>query len=616
MSGAWQPTLGAFVAGGATSWRVWAPRPERVALVLDPGPGERVVPMTRDGEYWRVTVEGPGAGSRYLYELDGGRFPDPCSRSQPEGPHGASEVIDPGGFPWSDGGWQPPNVADLVLYECHIGTLTPEGTFDAAIGELPRLRDLGLSALEVMPVASFPGRWGWGYDGVNLFAPFAGYGGPEGFRRFVDAAHGAGIAVVLDVVYNHFGPDGNYTAQFSDRYTTPKHATPWGDAINFDDAGASEVRRFFVENVLHWVHEYHVDGFRFDATHVIRDESARHILSELSEAAEQYTRVPGRRPYLIAESHENDPVYLRPRSEGGYGMDGLWADDFHHGVRTILTGEKDGYLAGFPGTAEALAETIEHRWLYRGQEDMGYGDQRGRPAQDRPWYQFLYCIQNHDQVGNRAFGQRLNVMESLADVRTATLLLLMLPATPLLFQGQEFFATTPFQYFTDHNEELGRQVTAGRREEFRNFKAFADPRAREMIPDPQDARTFERSRLNTDESEHGLGLAGMEFHRELLRVRREDPVLRRARREATGIRAWAVAEAVVVEIASGEGRRVVVANFGKSVEVEVEGVQVMLHSEEPRFGGNAVEVEVGDGTVMVPGHCGVVMRAGKVGARS
>jgi maltooligosyltrehalose trehalohydrolase len=605
----WQPSLGAVAGPGSTIFRVWAPRPARVDLVLREGDDERVLPMQRDGEYWALEVPGAGAGHRYGYLLDGqGPFPDPCSRSQPEGVHALSEIVDPAAFAWHDRAFPPPDVADLVIYEAHAGTLTTEGTFEAAARELPRLADLGVTAIEIMPVAAFPGRWNWGYDGVALFAPAAVYGGPDGLRGLVDEAHRAGLAVILDVVYNHFGPDGNYTSLYSERYLTSRHTTPWGDAVNFDDAGSAEVRRFFVENILHWTHEYHIDGFRLDATHAIHDDSPVHILADLRLALEQHPRA-GRVPYLIAETDENDVRYLRSVAEGGYGLDAVWADDFHHVVRTLLRPEREGYLAAFEGTAGELARVIGQGFLFEGQDDPFSGRPRGTPAREQPWRQFVYCLQNHDQVGNRAFGDRLNDVAARADLLAATLLLLLLPQTPLLFQGQEFLASTPFLYFTDHEPELGRLVTEGRRSEFGAFTAFSDPVLRERIPDPQDPLTFCRSRLHLDEAETGLRALAVDFHRELLGLRRDDAVLADARRERWPVRAISRDRAVLVEM-GGPSPRWLAANFGELVEFELECSEpdVIIHSAEPRFGGNGMGPEAAPRRVGLPPHTAAFLR--------
>ncbi|MGI8926806.1 MAG: malto-oligosyltrehalose trehalohydrolase, partial [Tepidiformaceae bacterium] len=500
----WGATLGAIPGPSGVSFRVWAPRPRSLELVLRGPAGERRLTPERDGEYAVAFVPALESGARYGYLIDGeGPFPDPCSRSQPDGVHGLSEVTAPGAFAGRTRAFAPPALSELVIYECHIGTLTTAGTFDAAIAELPRLRGLGVTAIELMPVASFPGRWNWGYDGVALFAPAAVYGGPDGLRRLVDAAHEAGLAVLLDVVYNHFGPDGNYLGLYSDRYLTDLHQTPWGAAVNYDDAASAEVRRFVRENMLMWVHEYRIDGFRLDATNAIIDASPLHILAELRDAlGDGWGGTP---PILIAETDENDVRYLRPPDEGGFGFDAVWADDFHHALRVLLGGAREGYYASYGGSAAELARTVAQGFLYEGQVDPVLGEPRGTPARDRPWRQFVYCIQNHDQVGNRALGDRLSKTVSPANFRVAMLLLLLLPQTPLLFQGQEYAASTPFLYFTDHEPGLGRRVTEGRRTEFAAFAAFSDPRARERIPDPQAAETFLRSKLDPAEATNDAG---------------------------------------------------------------------------------------------------------------
>ena len=605
----WSPTLGAIASDAGVTFRVWAPEADVTLLVYD-GDEPRRLPLERDGEYLTAFVPGAGAGTRYAYDAGGTVAPDPCSRSQPEGVHGPSEVVAPKAFAWTDAGWRPAPFADLVLYECHIGTFTGEGTFDAAIEKLPYLVHLGVNAIEVMPVASFPGGRNWGYDGVSLFAPAAPYGGPEGFRRFIDAAHAAGLAIILDVVYNHLGPDGNYLGLFSPRYTTPRHKTPWGDALNFDDRGSEHVRAFFAENLLHWVHEYHIDGFRLDATHEIADDSPRHILGELKDAAAGHPRA-GHVAYLTAETHENDRRYLLPRPDG-FGFDAVWADDFHHGVRTILHAEREGYLGGFAGTASELARTIRRGWLYEGQCAPGTDDARGTPADGLAWPSFVYCIQNHDQVGNRALGLRLNTTAGLGDFAAASALLLLLPATPLLFQGQEFAASTPFLYFTEHEPGLGRLVTEGRRQEFAAFSAFGDPAVRDLIPDPQAASTFLDSKLPWAEAERGAGRLLRGLYRELLRLRAQDPVLMEARRGRPPLTVTAAGErAIAIRIQTNAGSRLLVVNFGDEVRVPAEGdVEVVLCTDEGRFGGFGRAPRAEGGAVVMPPHAAAFFHAG------
>ena len=610
MTGAWQPRLGAIASPDGVAFRVWAPEPESLELQLEGPGGERTLPMQPEGEYWTAFVPGIGHGQRYRFRLDGGdAFPDPCSRFQPEGVHGPSEVVDPARYTREHDRFARPHIADLVIYEAHMGTLTPGGTFDAAIEQLPRLRELGINALEIMPVAAFPGRWNWGYDGVAPFAPVSVYGGPDGLRRLVDAAHAHGIAVILDVVYNHFGPDGNYTGLYSSRYTTSRHHTPWGDAINYDDSGSEYVREFVTENLLHWFHEYHVDGFRLDATHAIFDDSPEHILAEIRRVTAAYPR-DGMAPWIIAETGENNVRYFQPLDEGGYGHDAVWTDDFHHAIRTLMRREDDGYFMSYAGTAEELARTIQQGFLYEGQHDPYAKRPRGTPAREQPWYQFTYCIQNHDQVGNRAFGDRLTMSIARDDYLAASLLLLLLPQMPLLFQCQEFHASAPFLYFTDHHDELGRLVTEGRRQEFADFRTFNDPALRERIPDPQAPLTFEMSRPDLREAETGLGALCQDFYRELIALRHADPVLGAARRERVPLTASATGHAVLVDIPAAGSHLCIAANFGDQVELQLPapGFAIVLHSQEPRWGGNARAPVVDGDRLTVPPHTAAFLR--------
>ncbi|HEU0166306.1 MAG TPA: malto-oligosyltrehalose trehalohydrolase, partial [Chloroflexota bacterium] len=457
-------------------FRLWAPQARSATVVVEDG---AELPMDRQADgTWVAVLQNGAAGVRYRFRLDGDHaYPDPYSRFQPEGVHGPSEVVDPNAFRWRH---EAPKVdaGRLAIYELHCGTFTAEGTFDAAIERLPELATVGVTAVEVMPVAEFSGRWNWGYDGVDWFAPSRNYGGPEAFRRFVDAAHRHGLSVLLDVVYNHFGPEGNYLRAYSPDYFTEAHQTAWGAAINY--GGCAWARRLAIDNAVYWVREFHVDGFRLDATFAIYDDSPRHLLAELSDAvrAEQPNTV------LIAETHENDPKYFTPTTEGGYGFDACWADDFHHVMRRMLAGDHEAYFANYRGTVEELVRAINQGFLYEGQANSA-GERRGKPAREAEPRRFVYCIQNHDQVGNRALGDRLSAGIGLDAYRAASLVLLSLPMTPMLWMGQEFAASTPFQYFTDHEPELGRNVTEGRRKEFRHFAAFSAPGAAERIPDPQ-----------------------------------------------------------------------------------------------------------------------------------
>jgi maltooligosyltrehalose trehalohydrolase len=522
----WRPRLGAIAEQGHVTFRVWAPGHRQVELVLRPElPSAARQTLTETGDGMFVGTAGDAAqGDRYGFLLDGkGPFPDPASRFQPEGVHRPSAIVDPARFPWLDAEWRGVALEDAVLYELHVGTFTETGSFAAAIERLPDLADLGVSVIELMPVADFPGARNWGYDGVCLFAPSRSYGSPDDLRRFVGEAHRLGLAVVLDVVYNHFGPDGAYASAFSPHYFSDRHRSPWGAAVNLDGAGADQVREFFIENALHWLHEYHMDGLRLDATHGLIDESPRHFVQELAERVR--ASLPSRHVLLFAEDDRNSATIIRPPREGGWGMDAVWADDFHHQVRRLSAGDSDGYYEDFTGTMVDLATTIREGWFFRGQWSAHQGKSRGTVTDGIPACRMVVCIQNHDQIGNRAFGQRLHHQIDPSLYRALSALFLFVPETPLLFMGQEWAASTPFLFFTDHRDELGVRVTAGRREEFSRFRAFADPELQAQIPDPQAPSTFEASRLKWEERQNTDHAGVLELYRTLLGLRRSEPGL-------------------------------------------------------------------------------------------
>ena len=551
------PPLGATIAGDATTFRVWATKPRRVELAL-PDSG-RTLPLRPDAAcdgLWSLTVPDAGAGTLYGYLLDGdGPFPDPCSRAQPDGVHGLSAVVD-AAFAWSDEDWTGLTMDGLVLYELHVGAFTPDGTFDAAIDKLDYLVQLGVSAIEIMPVADFPGARNWGYDGVALYAASRAYGGVDGMRRLVDAAHARSLGVVLDVVYNHLGPDGNYLRLFSPEYFTDRHQTPWGEALNYDGPGSRAVREYVLQNAAWWVRDCHIDGLRLDATHAIADTSTPHLLAEIGTRARAAGR--GRGVVVIAEDERNEVQLIRPVSAGGDGLDGVWADDFHHAMHTALTGEHEGYYAGYDGSPGAIAMAVREGFIYQGQPSPRTGEPRGTRVTDEPAEAFVFCLQNHDQVGNRALGERLNALAPPDAVRAAAALLLFAPETPLLFMGQEFAASSPFLYFTDHNPELGKLVTEGRRNEFSAFRQFQDAALRQGIPDPQAKATFLRSKLDWREAETHAGMLGL--YRALLALRRHDPVLLRSDRRQTEAAACGP-HAVAVLRKTGEGIRLLLCNL-------------------------------------------------------
>jgi maltooligosyltrehalose trehalohydrolase len=510
------------------AFRVWAPRAERVELVL----AERRLPMEHIGSgWWRRDVTEAGAGTRYAFSLSGGPpRPDPRSASQPEGVHGPSEVVDHGAFRWHDESWRGVTLAGAVLYELHVGTFTPEGTFDAAIDRLPHLVDLGVDAIELLPVAEFSGRRGWGYDGVDLFAPHHAYGGPEGLKRLVDACHAAGLGVVMDVVYNHFGPAGCYLGEYGP-YLTDRYRTGWGEAVNFDGPGCDEVRDFVIDNALMWLRDYHCDGLRLDAVHAIFDESPTHVLEELATAVDELAAHVRRPLFVIAESDRNDPRLVRGRDAGGFGLAAAWADDWHHALHTVLTGESDGYYEDF-GSLAQLAKALRQAWVYDGVYSRHRRRVHGRSPAGLSGHRFVVGTQDHDQVGNRAAGERLAALTSAGRVKVAAALLLASPFVPLLFQGEEWAASTPFQYFTDHADPaLGEAVRRGRRAEFAAFGW--DP---EQVPDPQSPETFARSTLDWRERDDATHAPMLAWYRTLIALRRRVATLTDGRTDRVDVR--------------------------------------------------------------------------------
>jgi maltooligosyltrehalose trehalohydrolase len=542
-------TLGAVMHNGKTTFRVWAPERHTVELVVCAPPSSprvqsgdadtvlEVYPLIPEADgYWSGHETPVSAGTLYKFRLDGRTeetFPDPASRHQPYGVHGPSAVVDPT-FEWSDRGWMPPPFDRLVIYELHVGTFSPQGTFRGVMDRLGELADLGVTAIELMPVADFAGERNWGYDGVALYAPARCYGTPADLRALVDAAHAHRLAVFMDVVYNHLGPDGAYANAFSPYYFTDAHQSPWGRGVNLDGPQSAPVRRFFIENALHWADEYHVDGLRLDATHALVDDSERHFLAELTSTVRVHA---GRPVFFVAEDHRNLATLLQPADVGGYGVDGVWADDFHHQARVHAAHDHEGYYADFSGTTVDLARTLEQGWFFTGQYSRHMGHPRGTDPASLVPRQFVICIQNHDQIGNRADGARLHHHLDLAVFRALSTLLLLAPQTPLLFMGQEWATCAPFLFFTDFHEELGRQVTAGRRQEFKSFAAFAGPDVREQIPDPQSAETFLRSRLDWNELLDPPHAAMRRLYARLLALRRDHRVLQQRPRGAYAVRA-------------------------------------------------------------------------------
>jgi maltooligosyltrehalose trehalohydrolase len=518
---------------GSVQFTVWAPRQKQPRLrLLAPGGvalEDLALEPQGDGQYGVVTPAA-GAGTDYLYLLDDGSArPDPVSRHQPQGVHGPSRVVDPGAFSWSDAGWAGIPLETAIIYELHVGTFTAGGTFQAVIDKLDHLQSLGVNAIELMPVAQFPGERNWGYDGVSLYAPQSSYGGPEGLRRLVDAAHAAGIAVVLDVVYNHLGPEGNYLSQYGP-YFTDRYKTPWGEAPNIDGSNSDQVRRFFIDNALHWLTEYHIDGLRVDAVHGIFDFSARHLLEELGDRFRTEAARLGRQAWIIAESDLNDVRVIRPAAQGGWGMDAQWSDDFHHAMHAALAGNRRGYFADF-GKLGQVAKALRDGFVYDGVYSPHRRRRHGNALGTEPGERLVVFLQNHDQIANGFLGHRLGSWAGPDIERVAAVVLLSAPNLPMLFMGQEYGETAPFVYFTSHGDPtLCQLVREGRRQEFLSFFEGRPPD--EDFPDPQSQESFERSKLGWN-LEDPQQAATLEFYRQLIALRRRVPALGCGRRDLT-----------------------------------------------------------------------------------
>jgi maltooligosyltrehalose trehalohydrolase len=611
------PVFGAIPSQGGTRFSVWGPPGGRVELSLLDGAARGTHPLARGGDGLLETwVRGAAPGDRYAYTVNGeGPLPDPASRYQPDGVHGPSCIVDAAAFEWHDRAWRARPARDLIIYELHVGTFTPDGTFAGVEARLPYLRDLGVTAIEIMPVADFPGRRNWGYDGVALFAPSRAYGTPDDFRRLVDAAHHAGLSVILDVVYNHLGPEGAYLPRFNPEYLTGRHRTPWGAAVNLDTEGSAPVRRFILDNAAHWVREYHVDGLRLDATHALIDGSPKPIVQEIAEVAGAEA---GRPITVHAEDSRNLAAMIESTAEGGWGLDGVWADDFHHVVRTMVAGDTHGYYADFAGHTRELATVIHDGWLFSGTHSAHMKGPRGTRADRVPMHRFVVCVQNHDQVGNRALGERLHHQVPPETWRAVSALLLTVPMTPLLFMGQEWAASSPFQFFTDLEPALGRLVTAGRRQEFADFPEFSGEDARLGIPDAQSPDTFANSRLRWEEQgsgEHGRTLA---LYRALLSLRRDHPAL--AGSDLTsGAAVSPDDETIVMRRADDDGAFWIVGRFLSAGAVDLEAaaaglgaplparrLRPVLDTEHAEFTADPKAIDV-DGTVVTFQRPGVII---------
>jgi maltooligosyltrehalose trehalohydrolase len=562
-------------------------------------------------------MAGAGAGARYLYRLDSGdQCPDPASRYQPEGPHGPSEVVDPAAFRWTDAHWRGISIKGQVIYEMHLGTFTPEGSWRGAREKLPYLAATGVTVLEIMPVNEFPGRFNWGYDGVQLYAPAHQYGTPDDAREFIDTAHSLGIAVILDVVYNHIGPDGNYLAGFSAGYFTDKYTTDWGAALNFDGEDGKPVRDFFIDNAAYWIAEFHFDGLRLDATQNIYDASEPHILADIAKAARNAARP--REVILVAENEPQDARLVHPPGQDGYGLDALWNDDYHHSAMVAMTGHSEAYYSDHRGAPQEFISAAKYGFLYQGQWYGWQGKLRGSPARHLPPAVFVNFIQNHDQIANSALGLRCDRLTDHGTFKAMTALTLLGPATPMLFQGQEFCASAPFLFFADHAAELASQVAEGRAGFLRQFPSVAAPEMTRCLPDPADPGTFERCRLDWSDLDAHASMYAL--HCDLLKLRKRDAAF--SAQEAGALDGAVLGPAAfVLRFFNEAGDRLLVVNLGMDLTLapapepllappSSAGWKTLWSSEDPAYGGCGTPILDGDHHWRIPGRSAIVLEPG------
>ena len=611
-----RPPIGAELVDGAVHFRVWAPRSQRVAVELSSSTGAdtKIIPLEKESAgYFSALAPDARANMLYKFRLDSGSFPDPASRFQPEGPHGPSQVIDPKAFRWTDTAWRGVKPGDRVIYEMHIGTFTPEGTWRSAVEQLPELARLGITLLEVMPIADFPGRFGWGYDGVALFAPTRLYGAPDDFRAFVDRAHALGMGVILDVVYNHIGPDGNYLKEFSPDYFTARHKNEWGEALNFDGKNSGPVREFFISNAGYWTDEFHLDGLRLDATQQIFDSSPDHILAAIARRVHEAAN--NRTTFLVAENETQHSKLVRSPKQGGYGLDALWNDDFHHSAKVAATGHNEAYYSDHLGRPQELISAMKRGYLFQGQWYSWQKQRRGSPTTGLQPLNFVNYIENHDQIANSLRGIRLHGLTSPGRFKALTALFLLGPGTPMLFQGQEFAASTPFLYFADHHPELAKLVAIGRRKFLEQFSSVACPECTPHLLNPESEDTFKQCKL--DLSERRRNANAYALHHDLLKLRRKDPVFHHP--QPNGLDGAVLGgEAFVLRFFGGDGNdRLLLVNLGADLELTkmpepllapVEGRKWKLiwSTEDPRYGGSGMP-PLGENGWRIPAHAALVL---------
>jgi maltooligosyltrehalose trehalohydrolase len=613
--------IGAELFHAGAHFRVWAPARRKVTVQLEPNLSQatQVSLQPEAGGYFAGWAPKLSAGTCYRFRLDDGDpVPDPASRFQPKGPSGPSQLVDPSIFTWTDANWKGKSIEGQVLYELHVGTFTPEGTWEAATHELAELKAIGISLIEVMPIADFTGRFGWGYDGVGLFAPVAVYGQPDDFRRFVNEAHKLGMGVLLDVVYNHFGPEGNYLKEFSPNYFSSRYTTDWGEALNFDGDNCAPVREFFLTNATYWIEEFHLDGLRLDATQQIFDSSPDHILKEITLAVRTAAR--GRATIVVAENEPQQSRLARPIEQGGYGIDCLWNDDFHHSAAVALTGHNEAYYTDYKGTPQEFISAVKYGYLYQGQRYKWQKKRRGSPAFGLRPAQFVTFIQNHDQVANSGRGLRVSELTSSGKHRALTALLLLAPGTPMLFQGQEFAASTPFFYFADHSAETAKLVREGRAGSLAQFRSLKTSEMRSLFTDPGSIETFQKSKLDFKDRQRNATFYYMV--KELIAMRRRDQAFRT---QISGALDGAVLgdDAFVLRFfVKDKQDRLLVVNLGLDLHLDPapepllappEGCRWTLRwsSEDPRFGGHGTYPLDSEENWRIPGHAAVVLQPEK-----
>ena len=612
--------VGAEPRADGTHFRVWAPFAKALE-VSSPSQGisgPKIFPLHAEaGGYFSGSVPGVGSGFPYKFRLDENpaeEFPDPASRFQPNGPFSYSEVVDPA-FNWTDTDWRGVTIAGQIVYEMHIGTFTKEGTWKAASEQLKELSSAGITIIELMPIGEFAGEFGWGYDGVNLFAPTRLYGTPDDFRHFVDTAHACGIGVLLDVVYNHLGPDGNFLSRFSKDYFSARYSTDWGEAINFDGDNSGPVREYFLTNAAYWIDEFHLDGLRVDATQNIYDDSSPHILGELSRIARAAAHP--RTIIVIAENEPQDSRLVRPAADEGYEFDGMWNDDFHHSAMVAMTGRNEAYYTDYHGLAQEFISTVKYGFLYQGQRYSWQKQRRGKPALDLPPCVFINFIQNHDQVANSARGLRVHQITSPGRLRAITALMMLAPGTPMLFQGQEFASSTPFLYFADHNSEISKMVLTGRREFLSQFRSIDKATTAVELDDPGNVATFERCKLDFSDRERHADV--YDLHKDLIQLRRHDSVFQAQRKRGVDGSVLGARTFVLRYFGDGGDDRLLLLNLGMDLDLTIAAEPLLapsadaqwamlLSTEDPKYGGSGAYSPEVDGEWRLPGEAAVVLK--------